>query len=260
MQHGFCNNCGKTGHIFYQCKLPIISNGIIAYRTNAAGKKEYLMIRRKETLGFIDFLRGKYAVCNLSYIDNMVKQMTVQEKEMLRNWEFDDLWRHTWRQEPRNTGEEVSSREKFNTLRASGKLDELLNNTLNPVWHEPEWGFPKGRRENGETDLECALREFQEETGLEPENIIENIMPFEEIFMGSNHKAYKHKYFIMQMNYSNDNLNVDENEVSAIRWMSFADCMAVLRNYNLERRKILVGLNMVLTKYVVINATGCNYA
>ena len=28
----FCNNCGKQGHIFNQCKRPITSSGIIAFR------------------------------------------------------------------------------------------------------------------------------------------------------------------------------------------------------------------------------------
>ncbi len=27
-----CNNCGKQGHSFHQCKLPITSYGIIAFR------------------------------------------------------------------------------------------------------------------------------------------------------------------------------------------------------------------------------------
>lgn len=252
-----CNNCGKAGHNFYQCKLPIISNGIIAFRTTPAGKKEYLMIKRKETLGFIDFLRGKYAVNNTEYIENMIKQMTVTEKQMLNEWEFDDLWMHTWKQEPRKCGEEIVSKDKFNLLRTSGKLAELLNNPNNPVWHEPEWGFPKGRRENGETDFECALREFKEETGIEPENVLENIIPYEEIFMGSNYKAYKHKYYIMHVKYVDDcNLQkIDTNEISEMKWMQFRECMSAIRSYNLERRKILVSINMVLTKYIVIDAS-----
>ena len=33
------------------------------------------------------------------------------------------------------------------------------------TWLEPEWGYPKGRRNYQEKDLHCALREFEEETG-----------------------------------------------------------------------------------------------
>lgn len=37
------------------------------------------------------------------------------------------------------------------------------------VIHRPryaDWSFPKGKREPGETDTDCALREIAEETGL----------------------------------------------------------------------------------------------
>jgi hypothetical protein len=50
----FCNNCGKNGHMFNQCKLPITSFGVIAFRMNQNGQYEFLMIRRKDTLGYID--------------------------------------------------------------------------------------------------------------------------------------------------------------------------------------------------------------
>ena len=55
-----CNNCGKSGHISNLCKLPIVSYGIVAFRI-CDGKPEYLMIRRKDTFGYIDFIRGKYS-------------------------------------------------------------------------------------------------------------------------------------------------------------------------------------------------------
>ena len=28
----FCNNCGKIGHLFHQCKIPITSIGVITFR------------------------------------------------------------------------------------------------------------------------------------------------------------------------------------------------------------------------------------
>ena len=50
-----CNNCGKQGHMLYHCKLPIISYGIIVFRKKNE-QLEYLMIRRKDTYGYIDFV------------------------------------------------------------------------------------------------------------------------------------------------------------------------------------------------------------
>ena len=119
MENHFCNNCGKSGHVFSQCKMPITSIGIIVFRHNK-GKIEYLMIRRKETLGFIDFMRGKYSLQNKKYIINMMKYMTVQEKKNLITEEFDTLWNNIWCDEQSTSqykSEEVYSKDKFYSLR-----------------------------------------------------------------------------------------------------------------------------------------------
>jgi 8-oxo-dGTP pyrophosphatase MutT (NUDIX family) len=260
-----CNNCGKRGHNFHQCKLPIISNGIIAFRFNPNGQKEYLMIRRKDTLGFIDFVRGKYSVNNSYYISNMICQMTCVEKEMLLKCEFDELLKCVWGDKCNLNGiEECAARDKFNQLR-NGICMKNDKYTLADLvtqdkthWEEPEWGFPKGRRDNNETDLGCAIREFCEETGYElPGALIENVLPFEETFIGSNYKSYKHKYFLMKMDYEYSKQvcleNIKNNfEISAIRWMPFLECVNTIRAYNLEKRKIVICVNTILTRYMCL--------
>ena len=59
----YCNNCGKNGHLYHQCKVPITSFGVISFRFKE-GELQYLMICRKNTLGYIDFMRGKYSINN----------------------------------------------------------------------------------------------------------------------------------------------------------------------------------------------------
>ena len=81
--YNFCNNCGKLGHLFHQCKMPITSIGIIAFRINNENQIEYLLIRRKDSLGFVDFLRGKYFPNNKEYIISLLNKMTLNEKEFL---------------------------------------------------------------------------------------------------------------------------------------------------------------------------------
>ena len=53
MNDNYCNNCGKQGHLYHQCKMPITSIGIIVFRYNEKNNIEYLMIRRKDTLGLL---------------------------------------------------------------------------------------------------------------------------------------------------------------------------------------------------------------
>ena len=114
-----CNNCGKPGHLFSNCKMPITSSGVIAFRKAKNGTYEYLLIRRKETLGYIDFMRGKYSVNNKEYIMNMMKQMTNYEKERLSSVDFDELWKDIWGEgfcNSRYKLEESVSRDKHSSL------------------------------------------------------------------------------------------------------------------------------------------------
>ena len=55
----FCNNCTNQGHLFNQCRTPITSVGIVSFIKEKDTLK-YLMICRKDSLGYIEFLRGKY--------------------------------------------------------------------------------------------------------------------------------------------------------------------------------------------------------
>ena len=129
--------------------------------------------------------------------------------------------------------------------------DIIQKSTTN--WQETEWEFPKGRRNHKEKDLECALREFEEETGILQTKItiIENVLPFEEIYIGTNHKSYKHKYFLAY--YSNDSLddlnNYQIEEVSKLEWKTIDQCLESIRPYNLEKRKLITNINKVLQEY-----------
>jgi 8-oxo-dGTP pyrophosphatase MutT (NUDIX family) len=261
--NNYCNNCGKAGHLYHQCKLPITSFGIIAFRI-FENKLQYLMIRRKDTLGYIDFMRGKYSIYNKDYILNMLKQMTVEEKDLLSLGDFNLLWKRIWGDEiisNQYKSEENISREKFNAL-VSGVLFKNDFFTLNmlieesnkyDIWTEPEWGFPKGRRNYQESDYDCALREFQEETGYNMKQLknIKNILPYEEIFTGSNYKSYKHKYYLTFMKLQHTLLTnkFEPTEVSKMEWKNFDDCISCMRNYNLEKKRLLTNINETIKSF-----------
>ena len=122
-------------------------------------------------------------------------------------------------------------------------------------WVETEWGFPKGRRNYNEKDLTCAVREFEEETGYSKDdiNIIYNVLPYEEIFTGSNFKSYKHKYFICKLKDNITNRNeFQKSEVSDMKWKPFMECLDSIRPYNIEKKDIIMKLNKILNKFEVI--------
>lgn len=281
----FCNNCGKQGHFFHQCKIPITSIGVVIFRIvdknntdtkcqetnngliqNEEKHIEYLMIRRKDTLGYIDFMRGKYSVHNKYYIINMLRQMTLLEKEKIKEGNFNQLWKEIWGDQSilnKYKIEEGISRDKFNNLLTGvlvkdefytlETLIEESNKFVKDLWEEPEWGFPKGRRNFLEKDYDCAIRECCEETGFKQNVLknIQNVLPYEEIFSGSNYKSYKHKYYLMYIKY-NDSLeinNYQKAEVSKMEWKSYNEADNCIRYYNLEKKRMLNRIDKMLRKY-----------
>ena len=258
----FCNNCGKSGHSFNQCRKPIISIGVIATKYER-GEYKYLLICRKDSLGYIDFLRGKYPLYNLEYIQRLVDEMTNREKENILNKDFKYLWKDLWGDFVglQYRGEEHSANEKFTQIKRGIKNNneeyslETIVNASKTSWEQPEWGFPKGRRNQNENDKSAALREFQEETGYSKENLcgIKNVMPFEEVFTGTNFKSYKHIYYLM---YLIDNEKVTEfqkSEVSEIKWCNLDEALKIIRPYNLEKKEIINNIDKILNKYSLIS-------
>ena len=260
--YNFCNNCGKIGHLFHQCKIPITSTGIITYRINN-GIIEYLLIRRKDSLSFVDFMRGKYQLNNKNYILNLISRMTSEECEKLLNLQFNNLWNSLWGDSVgiQYRSEEKISYEKIESLKHgvynknTYTLESLIKenaSTNSEIYKEPEWGFPKGRRNYQEKDFTCALREFEEETGYSKNNlmIIQNIIPFEEIFTGSNYKSYKHKYFLAFLENNIEPIrNFQKSEVSKVEWKTYEETLKSFRDYDLEKIDIIKQVNKLLTTY-----------
>lgn len=281
----YCNNCGKNGHMYSNCSVPITSIGVIAFRKSSEYEKlkeenkegececececdsenkyEYLMIQRTDSFGFVEFIRGKYSVYNYQYIKNIIDEMTVYEKNNILTKPFNELWSSLWGEYSgiQYRGEEQVSKNKFLQLKHGVEMLsgvkynlETLVSSSTTKWETAEWGFPKGRRNHQEKDLDCGFREFEEETGYDKFSLkqIHNVIPFEEIFIGSNIKSYKNKYYLSYM--SRDTIQKNEyqkSEVKNMKWLSYKECMDIIRPYNVEKKKIITSVNNTLNNFVI---------
>jgi 8-oxo-dGTP pyrophosphatase MutT (NUDIX family) len=257
----FCNNCNRNNHVYNNCRAPITSIGVIAFRCGETGP-EFLMIRRRDSFGFVDFIRGKYSLNDEAYIQRIIDEMTIVEKSNLMRLTFEQLWRLLWGEYTRGSqykNEEHVSYEKYRHVLSGIRTKDGHIKTLQQFidesttrWNETEWGFPKGRRNYNEKDLPCALRECLEETGYDitTENVIQNIAPFEEIFMGSDMKCYKQKYFLAMVDLDKKPKKAhDIMEVGLMKWMTFDECVQAIRPYNLEKIGIVRKVNNILSRY-----------
>jgi 8-oxo-dGTP pyrophosphatase MutT (NUDIX family) len=182
--------------------------------------------------------------------------MTFSEIEKISKHTFDELWNMLWlnKKIKQYQTEYDISKGKFENLKC-GKyylLSELISNS-NISYVEREWGFPKGRRNLRESDYDCAIREFQEESGLKKDEyeILRNIRPVEEIFYGSNNIRYKHIYYIAESKLERE-LQIDpENkhqrtEIGNIGWYTLNEALQKIRPYNKEKKDVLIKVNKLL--------------
>lgn len=294
----YCSNCGENGHNFKNCHLPITSYGIInidisnmndeelkKLETELAKLKKingievinhgevekfsiykdtvkFLLIRRKHTLGFMEFIRGHYKIDNIEGIIYLFKQMVKEEIDIIAKKDFDLIWNYAWGEKTAiREGEYKASKNRFEKLIEG--FDEILNldfyvKNVKPKWETPEWGFPKGRRNYDETDLECAKREFEEESSIKPDtiNILDNYEPFEENFTGTNGILYKHVYFLGLSN-KNINISLDSDnhiqneEIGDIGYFSFYEALEKIRPYHTERIKIITDIYMNIMTFIM---------
>lgn len=254
----YCINCGNEGHRPTECPSPVISCGIIVTRV-IDNCLEFLLVRRRNSLSFIEFIRGKYDIYKEEYIKSLLLNMTQEEHRLLSSMNFKELWSYAWNTDIDNTptshvDEYIRSDEKFN--RIVPKIQTFLKENKSN-WIEPEWGFPKGRRNRGESDFVCAKREFYEETNLDENdyNIIREFPVFEETFIGSNGIPYTHYYYVAFLKKSRHDVHKDANtfmksEIGDIKWMKYDEAILNIRPTNPEKRNVLTRIHKRVKEFL----------
>jgi ADP-ribose pyrophosphatase YjhB (NUDIX family) len=271
MTNIICSNCGKENHVQRDCRDPLTSYGLICIydfnedttsvknSSNHKPDNKVVMIRRKDTIGYVEFLRGKYNVENDEYILTLFNTMTIKEKErLLHMQDFDKLRVHLGMTKKNYIykNEYDTAKLKFNKLlnikyneseKIVNKLESLLNKSVNN-WEHTEWGLPKGRKHQKESNINCAIREFLEETGILKEdiNVLINVKPLEETYTSFNNIKYNHIYYLAKFN-NNKNTKLffnlqnknQVNEISAINWFTEQNAVSAIRPYYTEKKNII---------------------
>jgi 8-oxo-dGTP pyrophosphatase MutT (NUDIX family) len=273
-----CSNCGDVGHTYRFCREPVTSYGILAFRVNDStwnqaeqlahqgevfdgmpmNKVEFLLIQRRDSIGYMELIRSKYKFWDKEFIKQQVEGTTRQEREKLVSWNFDQLWTGLWgpMHSPENRQYKLEyefAKHKFEHFRQgwaleNGEIIKLADVLAKcPVlWDTPEWGFPKGRRNMHESDLDCALREFEEETGVSRDSIhiTSNVIPIVETFVGNNNIQYKHIYFVgflsnkvqVEMKSADSHM---AREIGAIEWLDYETALERIRPTTPQKREVL---------------------
>lgn len=306
-----CTNCGSRRHTFKQCSVPVTSWGIILVTygemnqpihldhvdlsdtdmketqsrvliesnldrmivSSAYHNIKFLMISRKNSVGYVEFIRGRYRPEKIDQVIYLFKQMMQTEIDKITHSltiekGFDYLWKDFWGTKAESyhlIKDKTVSRANYDMLKVKGvegpELDlKYIVSTVKAEYDIEEWGFPKGRKKPMETEEECAVREFKEESGYSDEDfrVIKNIEPMVEEFIGTNGIRYRHVYYVAELISdkppSNDLTESQKDEIGSVQFMGFTSALECIRDYHIPRKILLEKLfTYYLDRLVVAN-------
>ena len=275
----FCYNCHEFCHVSEDCPKVFKSFGIICYYVDKGkkGRREkdnerkkrkkweglekikYLLVKRKYSFAFVEFMRGRYNLMDRKYITTLFNKMTLFERCILINNDFKKLWNKLW---SKNTKFKKSNSNIFNKasvkyyILKNGfilqkdnslcKMSEIMKDCTNN-YKSSEWYFPKGRRNINENSIQSALREFEEETNIKKEciNINTDMGEFIETHVSYNNREYRAYFYVAKLESDINDLNLFErnsyqkNEIGYIDWFSYDECIKKFRKYENEKLKLM---------------------
>ena len=235
----------------------ITSYGIVLYSVYQ-NVTWYVVGLVRDSIAFREFIRGRI---DDSEIPRYLKLMSYDEIERIKLYYkygikfFDKIWEDLWVNKDTkmyNTCREYACKTfEHNMI----KFKDII---LSTGYTNKEWIFPKGRKNEKETEKECAIRECSEELNIN-RNIIKiknEVKPICERYIGNDGKKYQTKYYLAQINYiPKQTFTYTKNylrpgyisgEISTLKWGTYDLIMSLLSE---SKKKILEYFN----KQIIVN-------
>lgn len=158
---------------------------------------QVLLVKRRITYAFSEFIFKNYRYWDNKRIKGLFERMSTQEKCLILSRDFDKIWYHIFLELPDKQKRCRPRSSSFGTRRSYRRNTKIKprNRSLASAYkkcksvyesfmacdikrihnlirsnksEEPSWEIPKGRLDPGETEVDCAMREVVEETGVLP--------------------------------------------------------------------------------------------
>ena len=217
----------------YRSKIST-SYGIIIY-TFVNDEIKFLMTLRRDTFCYESMIRGMYI--NYNVLADYISHFTREERDRILKYPFDMLWKDLW----------VSTKRRLYRIEYKKAKDKYMKNietilslvTNLTKFDDEMWEFPKGKMFSEETPIECALREFEEETNIDKNfiHLVKNAGTYEDYFLGNDKRKYESVYYLGYIHNGSDipfsfqlcphNMRDKyvSDEVMNIKWLSYEEAL-----------------------------------
>jgi len=246
----------KLKSLDIEINIPIISYGIVLYTYEKNKYLKYLICQRRDSISYIQYLQDLIDEKNMvKYINLMSKEEKKRCLEYYYKKDAHSIWKDLWithkskiykNHYERCTNMFLKNMEKY--------LEHFKNENIGQM--ENSWCFPKGRLNKNENEIECAMRELEEETNISSDiiNVNKNIS-FEELYIGSNNLIYKTVYYLAYIPYipkkiykyypTNIRKKFISSEFQDLEWLDYT---SVYNKLNEPKKRVLEEINNYLKK------------
>jgi 8-oxo-dGTP pyrophosphatase MutT (NUDIX family) len=216
------------------------SYGIVIYR-KIKRELELLLVQKRYTYEFNIFVHGSYTK---DHVVDLLTAMTAQERIIINNLNFEYIWRHVWLGYESNTPFYWTHKSIFDNNWIKVNKGQVLRDfikkaSLRPYRSELYWEIPKGQKKSRqELPITCAVREFEEETGIRPDAY--KLYP--DTLITSYHRDvvnYKSTFYIASANYKFEPIISFSNEkqiaeIGNIKWVPISQIKNLPLNPGME--------------------------
>ena len=224
--------------------------GVIGfYHDKEKNDFSFLLVERGHSIGYAKILMGHYDINDLGILVRLLEDTTTKERERILTQDFHTLYVDFWgKWDPRHKASFFKARTKFDCLRKG-----ISQGTYHYSWarlikgakqhyDNPVKEFPKGRKNNqNESDFDCALREFSEETGFSPLSYV--LIPYTKPFLmeviGMDGHMYENLFYVVRF-YNKENVDDRESsEVKKVVWSTYQEAMDEIRPHEKPQKDLL---------------------
>lgn len=204
----------------------ITSYGLVVYSKK---NKKWIMVRRKHSIEYVMLMKGRY---EKSFIPVLLKGLTLEEIKNLEKFLLNSSYYFN----------EIKKFNKPGVFHLNNCYDlfknckDVITTVLNKMkkdkftWYELQWEWPKGMCDKNESGINCAIREFKEEVGIDISNFSAKVYSLK-----SQNNLYSDKiielYFwlyIIDDDFIINPCEEEDFEISERKWMTEKEVYEVL--------------------------------
>lgn len=134
---------------------------------------------------------------------------------------------------------------KFVLVQAAGGLVRNEKKDILVMFRRNKWDLPKGKLDRGETLEQCAMREVQEETGIQHLVLLHPLTITYHTYDESGRHVLKESHWYEMTAHSNSKLVPQTGEdITEVKWVSTTEIKALLPNAFLSVRDVLAAASL----------------